>query len=118
MLARKPSTSAVTKAVPAVVLEVKSTSAMPLALVVTVTLPLPFDLEEAESDPAVVAKMTDVSAIPAPDPFVTWRRITMVLRPSATTAGGPDGVDMARWTTFPVLAGACVVPPPEELQPL
>jgi hypothetical protein len=87
MCVRKPRASAVTTAVPAVVLEVRSTCATPLASVVTATLPLLPALVadmarpetapetrtagESESSPAVVAKVTDTSDMPAPEPLVT-----------------------------------------------
>jgi hypothetical protein len=85
---RKPMASAVTDAVPAVVLAVRSTCATPLVSVVTVTLPLLSALVvvellperallvlrttgDAESVPVVVAKATGTPAMGAPDPLAT-----------------------------------------------
>jgi hypothetical protein len=88
MCVRNPRTSAVTAAVPAVVLAVRSTCATPLVSVVTVTLPLLSALVvvellperallvlrttgDAESVPVVVAKATGTPAMGAPDPLAT-----------------------------------------------
>src|SRR5262249_8693771 len=135
MCVRNPMASAVTAAVPAVVLAVRSTCATPLVSVVTLTLPLLSALAavvgvpresallalrttgDPESAPAVVAKVTGTPAMAAPEPLVAWRRIGTALRPSATTAVEPFVVDRARWTAFALFAGASALPDPELLQP-
>jgi len=102
------------------VLAVKSTCARPFVSVVPVTLPLLSALGvavllkaswvarttgDAESDPAVVANVTDTPDMPAPDALVTWIRIGMVLLPSATTAVNPVVVDRDRWMALALLVG-------------
>jgi hypothetical protein len=80
-LATNPLASPVTVAVPAVVVLVNVTVAMPLALVTAVG---------ALKVPSVVAKDTVTPDMGFPHEFVTVARIAVVLEPLATMEDAPD----------------------------